>query len=94
MEMTNWRPSPTRVNEKFRGWLAMQETTGRAFSERATRVVGSHIRDHIAGSVSMDVSDFQYAPFSQQGGLRQGARTLSGVLWTKLLEELNMELVK
>ena len=50
------------------------------------------IRDHIAGSVSMELSDFQYAPFTQQGGLGR-AYDLFGEELPGLLEELNVELV-
>ena len=49
------------------------------------------IRDHIAGSVSIELSDFQYAPFSQRGGLTQ-AQTVFGDELRGLLEDLNMAL--
>ena len=50
------------------------------------------ICDHIAGSVSMEMGDFQYAPFNQQGGLGK-AYELFGDELPSLLEELNLELV-
>ena len=46
----------------------MQETAGRAFTEEQVRWLEA-ICGHIAGSVSMEMGDFQYAPFNQQGGL-------------------------
>ena len=49
------------------------------------------IRDHIAGSVSIELSDFQYAPFSQRGGLTQ-AQTVFGEELPGLLEDLNLVL--
>ena len=84
-------PFADQVNERFRGWFAMQETSGHVFSSEQIRWL-EDIRDHIAGSVSMDVSDFQYAPFSQQGGLGK-AHELFGDALDELLEELNIELV-
>ena len=61
-------PFADRVDERFRGWLAMQETAGRSFTAEQMRWLEA-IRDHIAGSVSIELNDFQYAPFNQQGGL-------------------------
>jgi type I restriction enzyme R subunit len=79
------------VRHRFQGWLAMQETSGRAFTPEQVRWL-EDIRDHIAGSVSIDMSAFQYAPFSQQGGLVQ-AYNLFGTELADLLEKLNVELV-
>ena len=84
-------PFADGVQEHFRGWLAMQETAGRAFTEEQVRWLEA-IRDHIAGSVSMTPSDFQYAPFNQQGGLGK-AYELFGDELGRLLEELNGALV-
>ena len=84
-------PFADGVREHFRGWLAMQETAGRAFTQEQVRWLGA-IRDHIAGSVSMELSDFQYAPFNQQGGLGK-AYELFGDELGGLLEELNGALV-
>ena len=85
-------PFADGVQERFRGWLAMQETAGRAFTEEQVRWLEA-IRDHIAGSVSMEMSDFQYAPFNQQGGLGK-AYELFGEELSGLLEELNGALVR
>ncbi len=85
-------PFADGVRERFQGWLAMQETAGRAFTEEQVRWL-EDIRDHIAGSVSMEMGDFQYAPFSRQGGLGR-AHQLFGEELGGLLEELNLELVK
>ena len=84
-------PFAEQVSERFRGWLATQETVARAFSGEQLKWLEA-IRDHIAGSVSMDVGDFQYAPFSQQGGLGKAHELFGGAL-DELLEELNIELV-
>ena len=84
-------PFADGVQERFRGWLAMQETAGRAFTDEQQRWLEG-IRDHIAGSVSMEMGDFQYAPFNQQGGLGK-AYELFGDQLPGLIEELNLELV-
>ena len=84
-------PFAGQVRERFRGWLAMQETAGRNFTTEQTSWL-ENIRDHIAGSVSMEMGDFQYAPFNQQGGLAQ-AYAIFGSDLPKLLDELNLELV-
>jgi type I site-specific restriction endonuclease len=46
------------------------------------------IRDHIATSLSIEPNDFNYAPFSQRGGLGK-AHQLFGNELPKLIEELN-----
>jgi type I restriction enzyme R subunit len=46
------------------------------------------IRDHIATSLSIETNDFNYAPFSQRGGLGK-AHQLFGADLPKLLDELN-----
>ena len=84
-------PFAEGVRERFKGWLAMQETAGRAFTEEQVRWLEA-ICDHIAGSVSMEMGDFQYAPFNQQGGLGK-AYELFGDELAGLLEDLNEALV-
>jgi len=46
------------------------------------------IREHIATSLSIEPGDFDYAPFSQQGGLGRAAQLFGGQL-PRLLDELN-----
>ena len=84
-------PFADEVQERYQGWLAMQQTAHRQFTDEQVRWLES-IRDHIAGSVSMDMGDFQYAPFNQQGGLGK-AYELFGDDLPDLLEDLNVELV-
>ena len=84
-------PFAEGVRERFKGWLAMQETAGRSFTGEQVRWLEA-ICDHIAGSVSMEMGDFQYAPLNQQGGLGK-AYELFGEELEGLLEELNLELV-
>ncbi len=84
-------PFADGVRERFRGWLSMQETAGRAFTEEQVRWLET-IRDHIAGSVSMEMGDFQLPPFSQRGGLSK-AYEVFGEELPEIVEELNVELV-
>jgi type I restriction enzyme, R subunit len=49
------------------------------------------IRDHIATSLSIEPDDFDYAPFSQRGGLGK-AHQLFGDKLLPLLDELNQTL--
>ena len=84
-------PFADSVRKRFSGWLAMQETAGRSFTGEQVRWLEA-ICDHIAGSVSMEMGDFQYAPFNQQGGLGK-AYELFGDELPGLIEEFNLELV-
>ena len=84
-------PFADRVHERFRSWLAMQQTAGRTFTDEQLRWL-QDIRDHIAGSVSIEPRHFDLAPFNQRGGLPR-AYALFGDDFNRLLEELNLELV-
>jgi type I restriction enzyme R subunit len=84
-------PFADHVRKRFDAWLAAQELMGRAFTDEQRRWL-EDIRDHIAGSVSMGMEDFQLAPFDQQGGLGR-AYALFGKELEVLLDELNRELV-
>ena len=85
-------PFAAHVNQRFEGWLAMQEMAGREFTDEQRRWLEA-IRDHIAGSVSIEPGDFEYAPFNQQGGL-MGAHTVFGDDLQSIIDELNLELVR
>lgn len=85
-------PFADHVNRRFDGWLAMQDTAGREFTTEQRQWLEA-IRDHIAGSVSIEPGDFQYAPFNQQGGL-MGAYTVFGDDLQPIIDELNLELVR
>jgi type I site-specific restriction endonuclease len=84
-------PFAEQVKQRFEGWMAMQETAGRAFTSEQ-RLWLEAIRDHIAGSVSIGLEDFQFAPFDQRGGVAR-AYALFGDDLAQVLEELNAELV-
>ncbi len=46
------------------------------------------IRDHIAANLSIETSDFEYAPFAQEGGLGKVHKVFGDKLNT-IIEELN-----
>ncbi len=50
------------------------------------------IRDHIAANMGVESDDFEYAPFSQAGGLGKAYRLFPDGLQT-IIESLNMALV-
>ena len=83
-------PFAEQVEERFQGWLAVQEVAGRAFSDEQLQWL-EDIKDHIAGSVSIEPTDLQLAPFSQRGGIGR-AYTVFGDGLAPLLEELNLAL--
>ncbi|MDP3373202.1 MAG: type I restriction-modification enzyme R subunit C-terminal domain-containing protein [Hydrogenophaga sp.] len=49
------------------------------------------IRDHIAANLGIDIEDFSYAPFEQEGGLGK-VHQLFGAELPKVIEQLNREL--
>ncbi len=61
-------PFPERVNANFRVWLAEQEKEGQEFTDEQYRWL-EMIRDLIAANLGIETDDFEYAPFSQEGGL-------------------------
>jgi type I restriction enzyme R subunit len=56
------------VNERFDKWLLRQKERGRTFTDEQMEWL-SMIRDHIAASLSIEVEDFEYTPFSTKGGV-------------------------
>ena len=80
-----------RLDGDAAGGSRRQAAAGRTFIPEQVRCLEA-IRDHIAGSVSMEMGDFQYAPFNQQGGLGK-AYELFGQELEELIEELNGALV-
>ena len=84
-------PSPTAcANASKAGWPCRRRPAAPSRKEQVRWLEA--IRDHIAGSVSMEMGDFQYAPFNQQGGLGR-AYHLFGEERSEIIEELNVELV-
>jgi type I restriction enzyme R subunit len=83
-------PFPERVNANFKSWLAQTESAGKKFTPEQRRWL-EMIRDHIAANLGIDPSDFDLAPFAQEGGLGK-VHQLFGEDLTKIVESLNTEL--
>ena len=68
------------------GWVSRKI---RARSLQMNRNVGLEmIRDHIAANLSIEKNDFDYAPFTQEGGIGK-VYQLFGDELNKIIEELN-----
>jgi len=84
-------PFPERVSANFNAWLGEQEGGGKKFTDEQRQWL-SMIRDHIAANMGVESDDFEYAPFSQAGGLGKAYRLFPDGLQT-IIESLNMALV-
>ncbi len=83
-------PFADSVRQRFDTWLAQKAANGTAFT--ADQLAWLHlIRDHIATAVTIESDDFDFAPFSQRGGLGK-AHQLFGAQLPSLLDELNTAL--
>ena len=80
-------PFADSVTERFNEWLMDKAKAGVKFSSDQLAWLNL-IRDHIATSLSIEPDDFDYAPFSQRGGLGK-AHQLFGEQLPRLLDELN-----
>jgi len=80
-------PFADTVNERFHEWLMDKAEIGTVFTPEQLAWLGL-IRDHIGTSITIETDDFDYAPFSQRGGLGR-AHQLFGEQLPKLLGELN-----
>jgi type I restriction enzyme R subunit len=80
-------PFPERVNANFKSWLAQQETADKKFTPEQRHWL-EMIRDHIAANLGIYSSDFDYAPFAQEGGLGK-VHQLFGTDLNKIIDELN-----
>jgi type I restriction enzyme R subunit len=85
-------PFSETVNHRFDEWLAEQEKLGRKFTPEQMEWLVM-VKDHIATSLSIGMDDFENVPFNQKGGAVK-AYQLFGQELNKILEELNMVLVK
>ncbi len=83
-------PIGMTVNERFQLWIEQQQAAGMTFTKEQMQWLVA-IRDHIASSLSINQDDFEYAPFSQFGGLGK-AYELFGDRLTEMLDELNERL--
>lgn len=81
-------PFPEKVDANFKAWLAQQ---GKKFTDEKLHWL-EMIKDHIAGNLSIETDDFEYAPFSQEGGIGK-VYQLFGDELNETLSELNKRLV-
>ena len=81
-------PYPERVQANFKAWLAQH---GQPFTPEQQHWL-EMIRDHIAANLGIELEDFDYAPFSQEGGLGK-VHQLFGEQLPQVMDELNRELV-
>ncbi len=96
-------PYPERVQANFKAWLAQQNSLplplgeGRGEGSPHSRFTPEQqhwlemIRDHIAANLRLDIEDFSYAPFEQEGGLGK-VHQLFGAELPQVIETLNREL--
>jgi len=80
-------PFSSRVEERFTNWLAQQQNTGRVFTDVQQRWL-EMIRDHVAQSLEIDIDDFSYTPFVEEGGLGKAVQVFGEEL-RPLIQELN-----
>ena len=80
-------PFAESVTERFHEWLMDKAKSGTVFTPEQMAWLNL-IQGHIATSLSIEPEDFDYAPFSQQGGLGK-AHQLFGEQLPRLLDELN-----
>ncbi|MCX7794652.1 MAG: DEAD/DEAH box helicase family protein [Thermodesulfovibrionales bacterium] len=80
------------VEEKFQDWLRIQELSGKIFTPEQLEWL-IMIKDHIATSCSVEIEDFEYAPFYEKGGIMR-FHNLFGMESNEILEELNLVLVE
>jgi type I restriction enzyme R subunit len=78
-------PFADSVKARFDSWLAQRK--GTVFSPEQLSWL-ELVREHIATTCSIESDDFEFAPFSQRGGLGK-AHQLFGEQLSKLLDELN-----
>ena len=81
-------PFPEQIRERFEAWLLHQKNAGRNFTAEQLDWLRL-IRDHLAGSLSIEPSELLDPPFSQRGGLGR-ARELFGQELDELLAELSL----
>lgn len=80
-------PYAEQVRARFENWLSQQAQTGRQFNDQQLRWL-QMMRDHVAQSLEIDVSDFDYTPFVEEGGLGMAGK-LFGKDLQGILRELN-----
>ena len=60
-------PFSLTVDQRFETWLAAQADAGRQFTPEQMEWLRK-IKEHVATSLSIEIADFEYAPFYEMGG--------------------------
>jgi type I restriction enzyme R subunit len=84
-------PFSERVDHQFSLWLSQQENNGQRFTSEQIEWLNM-IKDHIATSATVDMEDFEYAPFHEKGGTLRIIK-LFGDNLNNIINELNEALV-
>ncbi len=80
-------PYAEQVRQRFQNWLAQQTNMGHQFTPQQIHWL-EMMRDHIATSLEMEIEDFDFAPFAEEGGLGRATKVFGKDL-APLLKELN-----
>jgi len=80
-------PFSETVDRRFADWLSEQEKDGKRFTPEQGEWLRM-IKDHIAASLSIEMTDFELAPFYEKGGPVKVSHLFGSEL-NGILEELN-----
>ena len=84
-------PFDAEIDERFKKWLADQESAGREFTQEQKKWLVM-IKDHIATSITVTMDDIDNVPFLRYGG-RIRLCNLFGDDYEKILSELHEVLI-
>jgi type I restriction enzyme R subunit len=84
-------PFPQVVERRFDTWLTQQQQTGVEFDTAQLEWLAL-IKEQIAQNAEMMIEDFDYAPFTQQGGVLK-AKQLFGDKLDNVVNDLNGYLI-
>jgi type I restriction enzyme R subunit len=86
-EVDTLEPWADTVNGRFQEWLKEQRRFGREFTPEQIEWLRM-IKDHIATTMTMEMEDFELAPFFEKGGAAKVCQVFGSDLG-KILEQLN-----
>jgi type I restriction enzyme R subunit len=89
-EADTLEPWPETIDRRFESWLAAQKLLGRDFTPEQLEWL-KMIKEHVAASLTVEVEDFELAPFFEKGGPVK-AMQLFGPDLPKILTEVNKAL--
>jgi type I restriction enzyme R subunit len=80
-------PFAETIDHKFNKWLAEQKLLGKSFTPEQLEWL-TMIKNHIATSLSIEMNDFELAPFYEKGGIIKFSQ-IFGEEVNRILEEMN-----